>query len=146
MRVTLMVVTHLRIILDITCQIIHNQLLDITLAPLDDADTTACQLIDSTETYITSQHNSNTHALHFVCDIRLTPTALWAWKIGGTDNLILVIHLNYCVMVAVAEMMVDHAISCWNCNFHVGKGKDYIGHSAMRTMKWTQENKIIRQH
>ena len=123
MAVTLVVAASLARVLYQAYEVCAHDHLDVAVATAYNLDIMALELTLSSVAHISCEHQLDAHSLHIGGDTRLTAASLGRFETRGGDNLA-VLDLEYGVVCAVTEVVVDVSIACRNCYFHILSYRD----------------------
>lgn len=112
MMVAVVVVAGDLVVLEGAGEVGGKDVFDWAAATADDLDAVCIENVQSAVAHVAGEQHTHAHAGHGWGDVRFAAAALWRWKILGGENFS-AFNGGDGVVVAVAEMVVDAAVSGW---------------------------------
>ena len=113
--VTVVMIAGFKRIFQLSIQISIENIIYLSLTASDDGNAVSRQFIEGTHAHVASQHEGDAHLLQDRCNIRLASASFWRIQTLLFYNLVLFVEGYYGIIGTVAEVVINHAITCWNC-------------------------------
>ena len=115
MVVTVVMIAGFKRIFQLTIKISLQYIINFALAFSDNCDAVSRKLVVGSHAHVASQHEGDAHLLHNRCYIRFASASFRRIQTLLLYNLILFVECYYGIIGTVTEVVINHAITCWNC-------------------------------
>ena len=115
---TIMVITCLTIILDISCKVCCDEFFHVTAATTDNLYSLGFKDILGSLAHVAGKHNDDTHLAENWSYSALAPAALWRSHLADVCHLA-INDIEYRIVCAMTEVVIHTSVSCWYRYLHL---------------------------
>ena len=115
MMVAVVMVAGFKRIFQLAIKISIENIINLALASSDDCDAVSRKFVVGSHAHVTCQHEGDAHLLHDRCYIRFASASFRRIQTLLLDDLVLFVECYYGIIGTVAEVVINHAITCGNC-------------------------------
>ena len=117
MITTIVMIAKFAIILYSTGKVCFNKFFNVAAATAHYLYSIVIKHIECTIANITGKHHFDTDTVQYMNNSRFTSATLRRRQYLSQSNFT-IIDSEYCIMVTMAEMIIDHPFFCWYSYFH----------------------------